>query len=158
MPTKTIPKSIQSLIQREAELQSAADRWSVAAFRAERDRLETIVHSGSATDSDIEAHAATRDGGKVDKDYQAMSASSQAALDAHRRASWPQFREFLKSRLEARRAREESIAEDVAALRGKHGIEIDYFDPEAGTTAQLSYICQQEDISFYSFSNAAEIF
>jgi hypothetical protein len=159
MPTKTtIPKPIQILIQREAELQAAADRWSVDAFRAERDRLETIIHSGSATDADIEAHAATRDGGKVDKDYQAMSASSQAALDAHRRASWPQFRRFLCERLEARREREESIVNDVAALREKHGIQIDYFDPEASTTSQLSFICMGEDVGFIRFGVAAETF
>ena len=158
MPTKTIPKPIAAIIAREGELQSAADRWSVESFRAERDRLETIVNSGSATDADIEAHAATRDGGKVDKDYQAMSASSQAALDAHRRSSWTTFREFLRARLEARRERETAIVSDVQSLREKHGILLDFSDPEAATTSQLAAICQSESVGFIRFADAAETF
>jgi hypothetical protein len=158
MSTKTIPKPIQALIQREAELQAAANRWSVPAFRAERDKLEAIVHSGAATDADIEAHAATRDGGKVDKDYQAMEASSLAALDAHRRASWTTFRDFLRARLEARRQREADIVENVAKLREKFGITIDYSDPEASTTSQLSFICMGDDPAFIRFADAAETF
>jgi hypothetical protein len=158
MSTKTIPKNIAALIAREGELQSACDKWSVDAFRVERDRLEAIVHSGSATDADIEAHAATRDGGKVDKDYQAMSASSQAALDAHRRASWPQFREFLKDRLESRRERETAIVNDVQSLREKHGILLDFSDPEAATTSQLAAICESESVGFIRFGVAAETF
>jgi hypothetical protein len=158
MSTKTIPKPIQILIQREAELQAAADRWSVPAFRAERDRLEAIVRSGAATDADIEAHAATRDGGKLDKDYQAMEASSLAALDAHRRASWTTFRDFLRARLEARRQREADIVNDVQALREKHGILLDFSDPEAATTSQLAAICEREDVGFIRFGVAAETF
>lgn len=159
MPTKTtIPKPIQALIQREAELQAAVDRWGVPAFRSERDRLETIVRSGAATDLDIEAHAATRDGGEVDKHYQAMSGSSIAALDAHRSTNWPQFRRFLCERLEAHREREQSIVNDVQALQEKHGIEIDYFDPDAATTAQLSFMCLREDVGFIRYGDAAETF
>jgi hypothetical protein len=159
MPTKTtIPKPIQALIQREAELQAAVDRWGVPAFRSERDRLETIVRSGAATDSDIEAHAATRDGGEVDKHYQAMSGSSIAALDAHRSTNWPQFRRFLCERLEARREREQAIVNDVAALREKHGILIDYSDPEAATTSQLALIVSREDVGFIRFGTAIETF
>jgi hypothetical protein len=159
MPTKTtIPKPIQILIQREAELQAAADKWSVAAFRAERDRLAAVIHSGSASDSDIEAHAASRDGGAVDLHYRSMEASSLAALDAHRRANWQAFREFLRARLEARRQREADIVEEVAKLREKFGIQLDYSDPESATTDQLSFICMGEDVGFIRFGVAAETF
>ena len=158
MPTKPTPKAIAAIIAREGELQAAVDRWSVPAFRAERDRLETIVHSGSATDADIEAHAATRDGGKVDKDYQAMCASSQAALDAFRSANWQAFREFLRERLQARRDREKAIVQDVEALREGHGIVVDYSDPEAETTNQLARICESDAVGFVRFGDAAKTF
>jgi hypothetical protein len=159
MPTKTtIPKPIAALIAREAELQASVDKWSVPAFRAQRDTLEAIVRSGSATDADIEAHAATRDGGEVDLHYRSMEGSSSAALDSFRHANWPQFREFLKARLEARREREQAIVNDVQALREKHGILIDYSDPEAATTSQLALIVSREDVGFIRFGTAIETF
>ena len=159
MPNKsTIPKNIQILIQREAELQAACDKWSVAAFRSMRDRQEAIVHSGSATDADIEAHASSRDNGEVDLHYRSMEASSQAALDAHRRASWPQFREFLKGRLAARRQREADIVEEVAKLRERFGIQLDYSDPESATTSQLFLITESEGVGFIRFGVAADTF
>jgi hypothetical protein len=159
MPTKsTLPKNIAALIAREGELQASVDKWGVSAFRAERDRLEAVVRSGSATDADIEAHAASRDGGQVDLHYQAMSGSSVAALDAHRASNWPQFRRFLCERLEARRERETAIVNDVQSLQEKHGIEFDYFDPEAATTAQLSFMCQREDVGSIRYGDAAETF
>jgi hypothetical protein len=157
MPT-TIPKPIAALIAREAELQAGVEKWSVPAFRAERDRLQAVVHSGAATDSDIEAHAATRDGGEVDLHYRSMEGSSRAALDAHRSTNWQTFREFLKARLEARREREQAIVNDVQALREKHGILIDYSDPEAATTSQLALIVSRDDVGFVRFRDAVETF
>ena len=159
MSTKTaLPKNIKALLDREAELEASVDRWSVEAFRAERDRLEALVHSGAATDSDIEAHAATRDNGDVDLNYRSMGASCAAALDAFRRANWLSFREFLRARLQARRDREQAIAQDVEALRLGHGIQVDYSDPEASTTSQLANICTSDSHGFIVFKNASEIF
>jgi hypothetical protein len=159
MPTKsTLPKPIAELIARESELQASVDRWGVPAFRSERDRLEAIVHSGAASDAEIEAHAASRDGGEVDLHYRSMEGSSRAALDAHRSTNWQAFREFLKGRLAARREREQAIVNDVAALREKHGILIDYSDPEAATTSQLALIVSREDVGFVRFGDAAETF
>jgi hypothetical protein len=158
MPTKTIPKKIEALIQREAELQAGVEKWSVPAFRAERDRLEAVVRSGAASDEQITEHARSRDGGEIDKHYQAMCASSSAALDSFRHVNWPQFREFLKARLEARREREQAIVNDVQALREKHGILIDYSDPEAATTSQLALIVSREDVGFVRFGDAAETY
>ena len=158
MSTNTIPKPIAAILARESELQASVDRWSVESFRAERDRLETIVHSGAATDADIENHAKSIDGGELDLHFRGMQASSLAARDAFRRVSWPQFREFLKARLEARREREADIVEEVAKLREKFGITLDFSDPEASTTSQLAAICEREDVTFYAFKTAEEIF
>ncbi len=158
MSSKSLPKPIAAIIAREAELQAGCDRWSVAAFRAERDRLEAVIRSGSATDAEIEAHAASRDGGKVDADYQTMSASSQAALDAHRRTNWQTFRAFLLTRLESRRERERVIDADVQALRDSHGIAVDYSDPQEATTNQLAHLCESEDVGYIRFGDAAATF
>lgn len=153
-----LPKNITALVKREDELQSSVDKWSVAAFRAERDRLETIVHSGAASDEDIQAHAASRDGGEVDLNYRSMEASSSAALDAFRRANWSEFREFLRARLQARRDREASIQNDIEVLRSGYGLWVDYSDPEASTTSQLSLIVEGDSPGFIRFLSATEIF
>jgi hypothetical protein len=158
MPTKTIPKPIQALIQREAELQAAADKWSVESFRQHRDQLEGNIRTGAATIEQITEHARSRDGGEIDKHYQAMCASSSAALDAFRHVNWETFRDFLRARLEARREREQAIVNDLQALREKFGILIEYSDPEAATTSQLSAICQSESVGFIRFGSAAETF
>lgn len=158
MTTKTTPKAIAALIKREEEMKADVERWSVDAFRAERDRLESIIRSGAATYADIEAHAATRDGGRLEKDYKAMSASARAALDAFRRTNWPQFREFLRDRLQARHDREKAIAEDIEALQERHGIRVDYSDPQAAKTAQLASICKGDDVGFIRFGKAAETY
>jgi hypothetical protein len=156
--TKTIPKNITALIHRETELQASVDKWSVESFRAERDRLTDRVHSGNATDEEIKLHADFRDGGKIDADYQALQSSSVAALEAFRRMNWEAFREFLRARLQARRDRELAIQQDVEALRSGHGIQVDYSDPEASTTAQLAAICESDSHGFIVFKNASEIF
>jgi hypothetical protein len=159
MPTKsTLPKNIAALIARESELQASVDRWGVPAFRAERDRLEAIVRSGSATDSDIQAHAASRDGGEVDLHYRSMEGSSAAALDSFRHVNWPTFREFLKGRLAARREREQSIVEEVTLLRERFGIQLDFSDPQSATTSQLALIVSREDVGFVRFGDAAETY
>ncbi len=158
MSSKSLPKPIAALIAREAELQVAVDRWSVEAFHAERDRLEKILWSGSATDAEIEAHAATREGGRVDQEYQAKRASNDNALDAFRRANWQTFRAFLLTRLELRRERERIIAADVQALRDGHGIAVDYSDPQEATTNQLAHLCESEDVGFIRFGYAAETY
>jgi hypothetical protein len=158
MTKTTIPKAINSLLDREAELQASVDKWSVEAFRAERDRLTERVHSGNATDEEIKLHADFRDGGKIDADYQALQSSSLAALEAFRRASWEAYREFLRARLQSRRDREQAIAQDVEALRSGHGIQVDYSDPEASTTSQLANICESDSPGFIVFKNASEIF
>jgi hypothetical protein len=156
--TLALPKNIEALVKREAELQASVDKWSGEAFRAERDRLTDRVHSGNATDEEIKLHADFRDGGKIDADYQALQSSSIAALEAFRRTSWEAFREFLRARLEARRDREHAIAQDVEALRSGHGIQVDYSDPEASTTSQLASICASDSHGFIVFKNAEEIF
>lgn len=158
MPTKTIPKPIQALIQREAELQAAVDRWSVESFRQHRDQLESNIRTGAATDEQIAEHARSRDGGETDRHYQAMCASSSAALDSFRHVNWETFREFLRARLEARREREQAIVNDLQALREKFGILIDYSDPHAATTSQLAAICESESVGFIRFGSAAETF
>jgi hypothetical protein len=158
MPNATVPKNIAALIERESALQAASDRWSVDAFRAERDRLEAVIRSGAATDAEIEAHARSRDGGETDRYFQGMAASCNQALDAFRRANWIAFREFLSTRLAARRGREEAITADFQALRDGHGIEVEYRDPEASTTSQLATLCESEEAGWIRFKEAAETF
>jgi hypothetical protein len=160
MSTKAaaLPKNIAALTKREAELQSSVDKWGQAAFRAERDRLTAVVHSGSASDKEISLHADFRDGGKINEDFSAMEASSSAALDAFRRANWEEFREFLRARLQARRDREASIQNDIEVLRSGYGIQVDYSDPEASTTSQLALIVEGDSPGFIRFLAATEIF
>jgi hypothetical protein len=43
-------------------------------------------------------------------------------------------------------------------LREKHGILIDYSDPEAATTSQLALIVSREDVGFVRFGDATETF
>ncbi|MCE9588370.1 MAG: hypothetical protein K8R57_08660 [Verrucomicrobia bacterium] len=156
--TPVIPKSISVIVKREAELQSSVDRWSVESFRMERDRLESLVHSGLATDADIESHSQSRDGGPLDRDYVSMCASSSAALDAFRRSNWEAFREYLRIRLDARLEKEAQIVIELAQLCLKHGIEISHNDPEASTTRQLEEIVQRESAGWIRFGSAVEIY
>jgi hypothetical protein len=159
MPTKTaLPKNIAALIAREGELQASVDRWGVESFRQHRDQLEINIRTGAATDEQIAEHARSRDGGEIDKHYQAMCASMSAALDSFRHANWQTFREFLKGRLAARREREQSIVEEVAKLRERFGIQLDYSDPESATTSQLFLITESEGVGFIRFAVAAETF
>jgi hypothetical protein len=159
MSTKTaLPKPIAALIVREAELQASVDRWGVESFRQHRDQLESNIRTGAATDEQIAEHARSRDGGEIDKHFQSMCASVSSALDSFRHANWQTFREFLRARLEARRQREADIVNDVQALREKHGILLDYSDPEAATTSQLSFICMGDDPGFIRFADAVETF
>jgi hypothetical protein len=159
MPTKsTLPKPIAELIAREGELQAAVDRWGVPAFRSERDRLEAVVHSGAASDADIEAHAASRDGGEVDLHYRSMEGSSRAALDAHRSTNWPTFREFLRTRLAARHQREADIVVELAQVCAKYGIEVAHNDPDAAVTRQLEGIVERESVGFIRYGTAVETF
>lgn len=159
MSTKsTIPKAITALISREAELQASCDRWSTAAFRAERDRLSDRVHSGSASDEEITLHADFRDGGKINADYTAMEASSSAALDAFRRTNWESFRSYLRTRLAARLQREADIVVKLAEIAATYGIELSHLDPEAGTTRQLEEIVERDSVGWIRFGAAAETF
>jgi hypothetical protein len=160
MSTKAaaLPKNIAALTKREAELQASVDKWSQAAFRAERDRLTAVVHSGSATDEEIALHADFRDGGKINEDFSAMEASCSAALDSFRRANWQEYRAFLLTRLQCRRDREVSIQNDIEVLRSGYGIQVDYSDPEAVVTSQLALLVEREDSGWIRFGAAAEIF
>jgi hypothetical protein len=159
MPTKTaLPKPIAALIVREAELQASVDRWGVESFRQHRDQLESNIRTGAATDEQIAEHARSRDGGEIDKHFQSMCASVSAALDSFRHANWQTFRDFLRARLEARRQREADIVEEVAKLREKFGIQLDYSDPESATTSQLFLITESESVGFIRFGVAAETF
>ena len=159
MPNKTsIPKKIEALIARESELQAAVDRWGVPAFRSERDRLEAIVHSGAASDSDIEAHADSRDGGNLDKHFQSMCASSFTALEAYRTSNWETFREYLRTRLAARHQREADIVVELAQVCAKHGIEVAHNDPDSAVTRQLEGIVERESVGFIRYGSAAEIY
>jgi hypothetical protein len=153
-----IPKPIQALISRESEMEAVVTRYSVDSYRAERDRLETLLHSGTATDAEIEAHANSRDGGPLDLQYQTLSASSATALYSYRRANWGEFRDFLRQRLKARRDREEAIQKDIDALRSTHGIQIDYSDPQAAVTSQLALLIEREDSGWISFAQSVETF
>lgn len=159
MSTKsTIPKAITALLSREAELQASCDRWSTAAFRAERDRLSDRVHSGSASDEEIALHADFRDGGKINADYTAMETSSSTALDAFRRTNWEAFRAFLRARLAARHQREADIVVRLAEIAATYGIEVAQNDPDAATTRQLAEIVERDDVGFIRFGAAAETF
>lgn len=158
MPTTTIPKPIAAILARESELQASVDRWGVESFRQHRDQLESNIRTGAATDEQIAEHARSRDGGEIDKHYQAMCASSSSALDSFRHVNWETFREFLKGRLAVRREREQSIVEEVAKLREKFGIQLDYSDPESATTSQLFLITESESVGFVRFRDAAETF
>ena len=159
MPTKsTLPKNIAALIARESELQASVDKWGVPAFRAERDRLEAVVHSGAASDADIEAHAASRDGGNLDKHFQSMCASSFTALEAYRTSNWEAFREYLRTRLAARHQREADIVVELAQVCAKYGIEVAHNDPDAAVTRQLEGIVERESVGFIRFGTAVETF
>ena len=153
-----IPKPIVALLKREAELQASVDKWSVAAFRAERDRLTDVVHSGSATNELIALHADFRDGGKINDDYTAMETSSSAALDAFRRTNWEAFRAYLRARLDARRQREADITAKLAEVADTYGIEISHLDPAASTTRQLEEIVERESVGWIRFGAAAEVY
>jgi hypothetical protein len=160
MSTKAaaLPKNIAALVKRESELQAQVHKWGQAAFRAERDRLTAVVHSGSATDEEISLHADFRDGGKINEDFSAMEASCSAALDSFRRANWQEFRAFLLTRLQCRRDREVSIQNDIEVLRSGYGIQVDYSDPEASTTSQLALIVEVDSPGFIRFLAATETF
>jgi hypothetical protein len=153
-----IPKPIVALLKREAELQASVDKWSVPAFRAERDRLTDVLHSGAATNEEITLHSDFRDGGKVNADYTAMEASSAAALDAYRRVSWPTFRAYLRARLDARLQREADITAKLAEVADTYGIEISHLDPAASTTRQLEEIVERESVGWIRFGAAAEVY
>ncbi len=159
MTTKTtIPKNIKGLLDREAQLQASLDKWSVQAFRTERDRLTAVVHSGSATDEEIALHADFRDGGKINGDFSAMEASCSAALDSFRRANWEEFRKYLTARLDVRVQREAEIVVKLAEIACTYGIEIQHSDDQSSTTRQLEDLCSRENGGFISFQSATETF
>jgi hypothetical protein len=160
MTTKApaLPKNIAALVKRESELQASVDKWSQAAFRAERDRLTAVVHSGSATDEEIALHADFRDGGKINGDFSAMEASCSAALDSFRRANWEEFRKYLTARLDVRVQREAEIVVKLAEIACTYGIEIQHSDDQSSTTRQLEDLCSREDGGFIRFLSATEIF
>lgn len=158
MSSKSIPKNIAALVAREAELQSAVDRWSVDSFRAERDRQEKIIRGGAATDAEIEDHANSRDGGKLDSHYQSMAASSSAALEAFKLANWETFRAYLRTRLAERRKREAAIASDIQSLRDLYGIWVDYRDPEWAATQQLDEIISRDSPFCIRFGGSLEAY
>ena len=154
----TIPKNIRGLLDREAELQSSLDKWSVQAFRTERDRLTAVVHSGSATDEEIALHAEFRDAGPVNQNFTAMEASCSAALVSFRRANWQEFKKHLLTRLESRHQREADILVKLAEIACAYGIRVSHEDDQAGTTRQLEEIVKREDPGWNCFSQMIETF
>ena len=159
MTTKnTIPKNIKGLLDREAELQASVEKWSVQAFRAERDRLTAVVHSGSATDEEIALHADFRDGGAVNQNFSAMEGSCSAALVSFRSKHWEEFKKHLITRLESRHQREAEILVKLAEIACAYGIEIQHSDDQSSTTRQLEEIVKREDPGWNCFSQMIETF
>lgn len=147
MPTpKKYPKEVQSILDREAELQSELDALNDADFERIKQTAIAKASNPQATAEDMEEAAEALDG-RLGTRYFGKREAVWLALKSHRSASFPIFRDqIIVPALEARKARLKAIGEDVASLNKKYPGSCVKFDPtyDEAATRQLQEIAWRD--------------